>query len=438
MLETIREYALEQLAARGELETVRQRHAAYYLARAEEAAAEYRPTWLWNPWQQRVGLDLDNVRAALQGALEHGEAEVGLRLAVALQPLWLLQGPQVVRDWLAALLALPGTVPKPVRAKALTAALGLEIYHGDRETIKARAEENLTLGREVGDRSAVAWALLVLGQVAAAERTGQAWPLVEESLARFVELGDLWGIMRAYQAYRDSVELAVQEGGAARVQALLEQSLAHFRRQGNLGASAKIAEGLGLVAGEQGDFAQATAWLEESVGLYRQLGDQRGVAVSLHVQGELALLQGDDARAQALEEESLARFRELGDTNGMGSALINLGYVAQHQGAHAEAFALGVKSLAIAREEGTPHGIVLALECLVGAMPADRAARLLGVTTAFREATLTQPMAARRQELDRILAATRAELDEATFEAAWAEGRAMSLEQAIAYALEET
>ena len=138
MLETIREFALERLVARGDGEAVRRRHAAFYLVLAEEAEPG-----LLGPqqreWLERLDSERDNIRAALSWALEAGEAEVGLRIGSALWRFWQLRNHEVeARERLEELLALGSGSPS-TRAKAQTMIGSLSFVLGDFETARRAA-----------------------------------------------------------------------------------------------------------------------------------------------------------------------------------------------------------------------------------------------------------------------------------------------------------
>jgi tetratricopeptide (TPR) repeat protein len=166
------------------------------------------------------------------------------------------------------------------------------------------------------------------------------------------------------------------------------------------------------------------------------LEDPAGIAEVLHHLGETALLQGDDARAMALEQESLAIARD-------PWTLINLGYLAQHEGDYRRASVLLTESLVIARERSTRWYMWAIPECLAGfasiasrqGQP-ERAARLFGAAETLHEAIHNLPVHAHQVEIECTVAIVQASLDETAFAAAWAEGCAMTLEQAIACALE--
>jgi tetratricopeptide (TPR) repeat protein len=156
----------------------------------------------------------------------------------------------------------------------------------------------------------------------------------------------------------------------------------------------------------------------------------------------VAIERGDYGRAVALHEESLALRRELGDKWGIASSLGNLGLVAFERGDYARAVALLEEGLALARDIGAKHRVTECLEGLAtvaGALDQpERAARLFGTADALR-AALGAPLPPReRARREQAVAALRDALGEAAFAAAWAEGRALSLEDAVALALEDS
>jgi hypothetical protein len=187
---------------------------------------------------------------------------------------------------------------------------------------------------------------------------------------------------------------------------LHEESLVMCRELGHKKLIALALDGLGLVAHEQGDYARATLLYEESLTLWRELGDRWGVAISLDNLGRAVHGQGDEVRARMLYGESLALMGELGDRHGIVYSLEGLALVAT-------------------TTETTPAAL-------------ERVARLLDAAAALRAAIGAPQPPNERAGHERSVAALRAVLGEVAFEAAWAAGRALSLEQAIAYALEGT
>ncbi len=375
MLETIREYAEERLASSGEAETARRRHATFFLALAEEASAE---SWWRNQEVARTArlrMEQENLRAALQWARDQGEAELLLRLCAALRSFWIFNGlASEGLKWLDTALAMSDPVPAQLRMSALAGAARLGRIKGEYAWARGWAEQGLALARELGDLAEIATALRALADV-----------------------------------LRD-----------------------------------------------QGDYDAPEVLYQESLALYQQLGDQENIAWLLLGWGELALLQCDEERAQALLDESLAVFEASNTPLGSALAQLDLGLVAGHRGDHERARARVAASLAGFRLVGGEEteywsgGLCMAAfagiavdrgrRCpdAAGANAARRAARLLGAADALLEASgIANAPTVHRVEIERNVAALRARLDETAFAAAWAEGRAMSLEQASAYALEE-
>ena len=172
------------------------------------------------------------------------------------------------------------------------------------------------------------------------------------------------------------------------------------------------------------------------------MGDKGGISISLQWLGVVASNQGDYTAARALQEESLALSRELGDKRNIAISLDLLGVMASNQGDYTAARALYQESLELYRELGDRKGIAECLPGLAAVAQADRqpqrATKLLGAVEALLERISAHLDPTERTDLDRTLAAARAQLDDATFNAAWAAGRALTLERAIEDALGES
>ncbi len=395
MLETIHEYAREKLEESGEAEEIKRSHAQYFLALAEEAEPELKGPDQ-TKWRDRLEREHDNLRAALSWSLESGEAETALRLAGALGLFWTTygHGTEGLR-WTEGALAIGDGNPT-ARAKALRAAGILALDQGDPDRMTAFYEEELTLGRKAGDMKSIADSLV--GLTYAATYRGdpeRAEALAEEAVAVSRELGDGWYI---------GISLTCL-------------------------AAAKM---------HQGDRERTTALMEEALMLNREIGDKQGVAASLNNLGYNALSE-DPERAAALLEESLALSRELGAWTVYAGTMCSLGWARLLRGEHERAEKLLGESLALSRETGDK---VLTAECLEGLAglagireEAERAARLWGAAEALREATA--PLSPDEQSLrEPYLEEARSRKDEASWTEAWDKGRAMSLDDAVAYALE--
>jgi predicted ATPase len=440
MLETIREYAKERLEAGDEAEGVRERHGAFYLRLAEEAESE-----LGGPqqvrWLNRLESEHDNLRAALGWMLVEQRAEEGLRLAGALWRFWLNHGHfSEGRRWLERALAVAGGGSSAVRAKALNGAGNLAFAQGDYERTTTLHDESLTLRRELGDARGIAGSLMNLGNVAFAQGDYEhATTLYDESLTLFRELGDTGGIAGSLS----NLGLVARiQGDYERATALHDESLTLLRELGDTGSIAYSLLNLGIVARNQGDYERATVLYDEGQALVRELGDTGNIAFSLMNLGTVARDQGDYERATALYDEGLTLLRELGDADGIAKSLNNLGIVAFVQEEYERATTLCRESLVLARELGNNHLAVESLEPLGDVAAArhepERAARLWGAADAWRGANGVPLPPVERQRHERMIAEARQQLDEATWTAAWEEGRAMSLEQTIQYALGES
>ena len=362
LLETVRQYGWEKLLETGAAEDIRERHANFFLALAEEAEPKLKGAQS-QLWLERLEMEHDNLRAALRWAADTGKAETELRLAGTLWWFWLRHGHlSEGRRWLEATLGgAESSGHARVRAKVLCGAGFLAFSQVNHPSARSRLEASAEICRELGDKRGLAYALSFLS----------------------------------------------------------------------------------LVLTHQGDLASARPPAEEGVRLFREDGGDRwGLGIALTNMGVVLEAQADYELAISLFEESAAIFRKLGDRWPLSIPLRHLGIVASRQGDHARAEALYRESLATLRELGERWLISLCLEELAGAASAqgeyDRAARLWGAEETICETIGATVRALYRADYDRGVEAGRVGLGEEAFKAAWEEGRAMTLEEALAYALDES
>ena len=318
MLETIREYALDRLAARGDGDVVRRRHADYYVALSEEAEPG-----LLGPrqreWLQRLDAERDNIRAALTWAVETGEVDRGLRIGAALWRYSQLRSlQQEWRERLQDLLALASGSPA-IRAKAQTMLAALALNEGDRETAKTLLGESLPVHRREGDAVMVAnalgllgWAALHAGEIdSALKLTRDAHQVARGGASPYHESASLWqvGVCLAVRGEFDDAERTIVEAVD------LARTLGNAR---SVGGSTKSLAGIALL---RGDRAQAGRLFEESLDIHRSLGDAQGVSHSLSHLALLALEAGDLERSRDLVSEALAIERERGPDLWVANAL---------------------------------------------------------------------------------------------------------------------
>lgn len=399
MLETVRQYSREQLAATDDQEALAERHCRCYLTLAEQAEPELTGKQQ-SEWLQRLEKEHDNLRAALVWSrADPGRAIEALRLSGALWRFWSLRGYHSEgRQHLEAALAQSGPdIRTAEKAKALNGAGVLAWQQGDYPAARANYEACLAIRRELGDTAGIATSLNTLGLVAYDQGDyEQARQLYEESLALFRQVGDHW---RTALTLNNLGDLTDNQGDPQTAQTLYEESLKVWRELGDKWGIALTLNNLGNVIQNQGDYARACALYEESLELCKELGDKRGIGLALNNLGDVMVKQNECVRARALFEESLLAWRELGDKRGIAESL------------HAWA------NLAV-REE-----------------PA-RAARLYAAGEALREALGVPLPPEERRDYEQNIAAVRAALSEQAFCAEWEAGSALEMEEAVDYALE--
>jgi predicted ATPase/DNA-binding CsgD family transcriptional regulator/DNA-binding XRE family transcriptional regulator len=359
LLEPVRQFALEQLEQSGEAERVRERHATFFVALADEAYPALRSA-AQVEWLARLDREYPNMRAAMIWLIGQEATEMVTRMGWAL---WLFQWMRghfsEGRRWMTWVLAQDADVPSTLRALVLLTASVLA--YGQADYVQAEV-------------------------------------LVEESRARYRALAD--------------------DEGLARTAAMS-----------------------GLIAAGLGQFDRAVTYLEEGVRRYLAIGDKWGAALTLIYWAVIPLHQGDYASAVRLTEQALPLAHETGDRVSAYTALYNLALVAQSRHDPAEAARLFREGLVLSIEMGDEGNIAYCLEGLasVAVMQrgVERAARLWGAAEVLLERgeTAVYAYTPDRVVYARTIAEARSHLDPQRWSAAWAVGRAMSIQQVVAQAL---
>lgn len=284
MLETIRDFAVERLAGSGEVTSLCQRHADHFLAVAEEAGPHLRGSAA-GEWLDRLGLEHDNMLAALDHYQDSGDRDAALRLAAALSEFWQYRGYQAEGRRRLARALEAGTADESLRSRALDGAAVLAASSGDLEAARGYATEALAIHAALGEEAGQAESLWTLGYVAIEDQDlAAAQTHLEESLGLFRDLGseeDVLGVTRTL-AFLHTIR-----GDLDSSRALHEENLANARRLGNSLMKAESLGSLSMLAISQGRHDDALAMLSENDGLYRQLGDRAGSVTNL---GRLARL----------------------------------------------------------------------------------------------------------------------------------------------------
>ena len=394
MLKTIREYAMEKLAASGEEALTKRAHAAYYLVLAEEAASDAAGEDSSDRFG-RLDIDHDNLHAALDWLIDTADADWALRLATALFRFWetreyLAEG----RDRLGQVLALRESAsPTEARERALFAAGVLAGEQGDYPSADALIDESRRIALALGDKRGIAVSLN----------------------ARAVHARD--------------------RGDIPAARALFEETLALWRELGDLLAVARSLSNLASVVRLQGDYARARSLCAECQSIFRGLRDRTGLAWSLNYQADVARDQGDLDAARSLYQESLATFRELDDRWGIAGSLADLGNLARDQANYDAAEPLYKESLTIFHALGHKRGVARVLECLACSAAAQSQSRpslrLAGAAAALRQ-NLGAPLTpAEQAKLEMFLEPARQSLANTTATSAWLAGWALPVEKAI-------
>jgi predicted ATPase len=309
LLETIREYADEKLAASGEADRIRAAHAAHFAALAAQAEPA-----LMGPaqaqWLDRLELERDNVRAALAWYAEH-DLERGLKLAADLYRFWEMHSHFAEgRHWLQTFIDR-SDAPTVERGRALNAAGALSDYQGDYLTARRCFEACLAIFQALGDRRRVAAALNNLAMVSTFQLDfDTARRLYEDSLVIKREFGDIWPIANAL-------------------------------------------DNLSQTSMYQHDYAAALAYAEEALGLFRQSEDPTGVAISTGNVGDALLHLDRRDEARVALRESLIRLTEIGEKDGVADGLERLASLALHEEQPQRAAGLFAAAGALRRAIGT-------------------------------------------------------------------------------------
>ncbi|GEM_PF-1963560 len=403
LLEPLRQYAWELLAASGEQEALQLQHARYFVALAEGLAPVLASA------DRGAALDLlerslDNLRAALAWALPGSSEqqpadgpELGLRLATALLWFWHFRGSRAESfRWLELALPRLDAVDGMTAAMALYAAGDLAWLLGKYEIARARLEQSVGRWRSLGDVRGLAYALQALACAADAAMPAR-WDAINESIALFQRAGDEWG--GALARFSASF-LALEEGDHAGARERMLDALARYRGLGDDWFAAQILNDLGDVARGGRRYAAAASRYSQSLALLEKCGDSAAILPSiLYNLGVVALRRGQTRRALQNLRQALAHFRDRGDQRGIAECLIGLGGV-------------------------------------LGAMQQpERAVRLYGAAEALLARGGVGLWSTNRAEYAHDRAAVRAQLSEETFVHAWAAGQALSMTQVLAEVL---
>jgi tetratricopeptide (TPR) repeat protein len=474
LLETLREYAEEQLPAETRADQERL-HADYYLHLAEQGESHMRDAQQV-VWRERLDPEQENFRIALTRCQQGGDNERGLRLLCALTPFWEVRGENAEGlRWLAGFDLGSVDLSKATRAKSLFASGTLHGPYGSHEEALRWYERCLPLYRELGDKRAIAATLRHMAHAVnfMKKDTPQVLRILEEAQQLSQESGDREGVAetleqmagirrdigegeRAIALYEQSRALyrqlqhdfgvshiqremgymLTQSGEFARSAALLEDALEHTRRLRNLPATAHNLWLLGRTQTLQEEFEAGKATLLECIALSREIGSRQLVVNAWSDLGIAEESRGHLEEAATYFDEALTACREIGSADSLIRPLWHVAHVALQRDDPVTAWRAALESLGYAQAmENLPYllyGLELLAQIAFQDGQPERATVLMGAVTAGREANGIRPLAILRPRYPDFVALLETALGAEAFQEAWQRGRTETIEETIA------
>jgi non-specific serine/threonine protein kinase len=390
MLQTVRDFAVEQLNRSDEAAAMQAAHLRY-LRRLSVPTRDGVLDAGYMLWLRPMAAEIDNIRAALAWSLQQPDARYdGLALAGALGAFWAKAHLREGCEWLERFLAADAGAGRPARAGALLTAAQLLIYQHDLSAARRCIHECLDLSRSLGRKAMLVQALCLLGEMYRTNLS-EARAAAREAVALAIELSDPAALLRAYFALGAAL---CWEGDLAAARGAFEESVAWGRRSSIPFMTGAPLRGLGLVTYREGDYAAARRLIEQSIELLGALDSDAVTAEAFPLLGRVALAEGKLEEAERWFRRTLATAREAESMSFVASALS------------------GLAALALARGD------------------AARAARLCGAADAIGEGTLSPKGEAFLGETEALRARLRGQPG-AGVAMAWEEGRTISLQQAL-------
>ena len=434
MLETIRQYAREKLLEAGGSEIIRQQHLNYFVKLVKQAEPElYRSNQAF--WLNKLDDELDNLRMALEWALAIN-AESGLRIAALPFRWWDMYGYfREMGEWLSQFLERY-VVADSLHAQALGSYSICLVRQGNFAEALRIAGQGLQMARTLSDKQTEAHSLHLSGALTVVQgKLEEGILLLEQSLDLYRALGYKIG-----QANVLSV-LATNSSNREHAVAFAREGLQINRELGNLSGIADSLAPLARLTIWSGDFSSPAAWLEEALSIVRQVGDQTTEENILMISGVLAYWQGNYPRAHTYYKEVIQLSEKLGDHLIGIWVHVYMAYTLLRQGAIGQARELFEECIQRAYKAGWRINLIFAVEGIaslnVNQGQSERAAQLFAWTNAMRENMGDSRPPVEQASVEKDLAVIHSKIDDLEFTHLSAAGRAMTMEQAIALALEE-
>jgi predicted ATPase/DNA-binding SARP family transcriptional activator len=430
LLEIIREYVLEELVKAGEKERVQDLHLKYFL----KLSTEIEPG-LVGPqqakWSIRTNNERDNLRAAL-GHAARTDVEAGLYISGRLEYFWESFDSREGLRWLAEFLQKPESKEHPLaRAKALYAQ-GWVLYRFEQfEAAQSAAEECLALCRAGGDQHGEVDGLTLLGFILGPAKSTD---LIQQAITLARSLGD-----PRRQAMALNI-LGWDHRDFKRVFSYWEEATTLYRQAGDWRHLADNLSELGFFLLLDGKIEAAQKYLDESNMLFQHLNSKTRKGHLLTAYGQIALLRGDYEQARAYFQENARISIESGSQMDYLWANVRLGLVKLREGNISEAWHVFAESARNFQTDGNSIGIVVSLEWMASLYVAidkpNYAATLLGWADTARNVICDTRPVLEQVDLDRDITVIVEKIGKDAFEAAYAKGCGMTLDEAVAYALD--
>ena len=434
MLETIREYAIEQLEESGDIIRWQYRHAHYYLSLAETASTHLNgPDQAW--WLDYLEVEHDNMRAALRWSQSLvGDANVGVRLATALSEFWYVRG--YVGEglqWFETVLEHKDNLDIEIWLIGTTYCGHLTRLKGDYLSATQLAEHSRGWAEQLQHTDSLARSLHILGWGAIAQHDySQAYAYFTDSLQYFRMLNHQHQITNVLYSLGYT---ASQTGDIEKAEQFFEEDLSISRMYNDSRGTVRALAGLGMIAIDQHNGARAQTLLTEALTLARSLNYQVAVAGLLNYLGEVARTQGLYDEAMTYYAEAFEVMRRTGNIWNVALILHNRGHIALRQQMSIQAAGYFIESLDIQQGLGNTSGIVICLVGLAGVATQQghyqQAAWLLGAATFQFDKSEMFVAEVDRTEYNHIVNQTRIHLDQSIFDSAWSAGYAMAWDQVM-------
>lgn len=446
MLQTIREYALEKLARRGEAGAVYRHYAVYFAGFNRQAANRLR-----SPQRPAAMADFDaeyeNTRTALRWSLEQGEPLLAQVLVASLSGYWTARSRFTEgRAYTEEALKLPVT-EKSIFARLLLSYGYFNQQQGNYPVAEDYYNRCQTLYEELGDKVALANLFNNYGNLCDnLSRYEDAEGYFKKSIALALEAGDNW---TAALNFNNLGNISTNRGDYATAEKYYLECVELLRKLGERASIASGLNNLGNLAAHRGDYETSRTYFLESLVLRREAGDKLGISYALSNLGALAYLQEDYPAALGYYLEGLEMRRELGDKFGVAASLTNLGLLAFKQENYLEGRRYFLESLDLKQEIKDRYGVAVAL-CGLAAIAArlgqregsadflERATWLVGAVAAIMKSIngILQP--GEREVYQEVVEIGQKGLGETAYSHYFAGGEALDMDAAIEFARSAT